>query len=129
MDLSEDNGYANIYVPDFRDGRVGRFLHDFKSNQTAIIDESNRRCFIMPLDRDTILPPKSIADLIEKMYSGMYEINTTAIRKNMRVVMPAIDDLTAVSPKIQNACSAMNIYRLEKYDHEGKSLSNFILNC
>lgn len=120
FDLDLDDDVSKIYVPDFRDGRVGRFLHDFKSNQTAIIDETSKRCFIMPLDRDTVLPPKSLADLINKMYMGYYDINTTAVRKNMRVVLPALDDLSSVSPKIQNACSNMNVYRLEKYVSGGK---------
>lgn len=114
MDLTDDNSYAKINVPDFRDGRVGRFLHDFKGNQTAIIDESTKRCFVMPLDRDAILPPKSLADVILKMYMGYYDINTTSIRKNMRVVTPALTDLSSVSQNIQVACDGMDIYQLEK---------------
>lgn len=129
LDLSDDNSYAKINVPDFRDGRIGRFLHDFKGNQTAIIDESAKRCFVMPLDREAILPPKSLADVILKMYTGYYDINTTSIRKNMRVVTPAVTDLTTISPNIQLACDSMDIYRLEKYISGGKSLrqSNFLL--
>lgn len=115
LDFSDDNALAKINVPDFRDGRYGRFLHDFKSNQTAIIDESAKRCFIMPLDRSAVLPPKSLADLILKMYTGYYDINPTEINKKMRVVTPALTDLTSVSPNIQNACDSMDVYRLEKY--------------
>lgn len=122
FDLDMDENVSKISVPDFRDGRVGRFLHDFKNNQTAIIDESSKRCFVMPLDRDAVLPPQSLADLIQKMYQGYYDINTTAIRKNMRVVLPALDDLTDVSPKVQSACDDMDIYRLEKSTNGGKAL-------
>lgn len=120
LDLSEDNSMAQINVPDFRDGRIGRFLHDFKYNQTAIIDESKKRCFIMPLDREVILPPKSLADVIQKMYSGYYDINTTSVRKNMRVVTPAISDLSSISQNIQYACNDMDIYRLEKFVGSGE---------
>lgn len=124
LDFSDDNALAKINVPDFRDGRYGRFLHDFKSNQTAIIDEGAKRCFIMPLDRDAVLPPKSLADLILKMYTGYYDINPTEINKKMRVVTPALtgDDLTSVSPNIQNACESMDVYRLEKYISGGELL-------
>ncbi|XP_031627590.1 uncharacterized protein LOC116343578 [Contarinia nasturtii] len=115
LGLSDDDSYAKINVPDFRDGRVGRFLHDFKYNQTAIIDESAKRCFVMPLDRETILPPKSLADLILKMYMGEYDINTTSIRKNMRVVLPALTDLSTISLNIQLACDSMDIYLLDNY--------------
>lgn len=127
FDLDMDEGVSKINVPDFRDGRVGRFLHDFKNNQTAIIDESTKRCFIMPLDRDAVLPPQSLADLVQKMYQGYYDINTTAIRKNMRVVLPAVDDMTDVSPKVQTACENMDIYRLEKFTSGGTSLMSFHL--
>lgn len=122
MEHTNDNSYTKITVPDFRDGRVGRFLHDFKANQTAIIDANSKskRCFVMPLDRDVILPPKSLADLILKMYTGYYEINTVSIRKNMRVVIPALTDLTTISPIIQNTCDSMDIYRLEAYSGRGK---------
>lgn len=115
LDFTDENESSKINVPDFRDGRTGRFLHDFKSNQTAIIDENNKRCFVMPLDRTVILPPKSFADLIQKMYGGYYDINTTEVRKNMRVVLPAMVDLSSVSQKIQDACSNMELYQLEKY--------------
>lgn len=115
LDLTEDDAYAKITVPDFRDGRVGRFLHDFKHNQTAIIDESARRCFVMPLDRNAILPPKSLADVIMKMYMGYYDINTTFVRKHMRVVSDAQSELPSISPNIQAACDSMSVYRLEKY--------------
>lgn len=117
-------------MPDFRDGRVGRFLHDFKGNQTAIIDESAKRCFVMPLDRNVILPPKSLADVILKMYMGYYDINTTSIRKHMRVVTPALTDLSTVSPNIQLACDSMSIYLLEKYEGRGEYLKiSENLNC
>lgn len=122
FDLDMDADVSKIYVPDFRDGRVGRFLHDFKNNQTAIIDESTKRCFIMPLDRDAVLPPQSLADLIQKMYRGYYDINTTAIRKNMGVILPALDDFTDVSPRVQTACENMSIYRLEKFTSGGTSI-------
>lgn len=128
LDLNDD--VAKINVPDFRDGRVGRFLHDFKGNQTAIIDESTKRCFVMPLDRNAILPPKSLADVILKMYMGYYDINTTSIRKNMRVVTPALTDLSPISQNIQLACDGMDIYQLEKYvgGSELFQIYNFVIN-
>lgn len=122
LDLTDDNAYAKINVPDFRDGRVGRFLHDFKGNQTAIIDESTKRCFVMPLDRDAVLPPKSLADVILKMYMGYYDINIKQIQKSMRVIPDEVTDMTTISPNIQIACDSMSIYRLEKIVGGGKFL-------
>lgn len=120
FDLDMEENVSKIEVPDFRDGRAGRFLHDFQNNETAIIDQGSRRCFVMPLDRDSILPPQSMADLIRKMYQGYYDIDTSTVRKQMRVVTPALDDLSMISPKIESACQSMNVYRLEKYVSGGK---------
>lgn len=114
LGLSDEENYSKINVPVFRGQRQGRFLHDFKFNQSGIIDKDNGRCFLMPLDRETVLPPKSLRDLIEKMWNGYYNINTSTVRKNMRVITPEMKDLSDVSPRITNECEDMKIYRLEK---------------
>lgn len=121
LDLSDDQGFAKIDIPSFRDGRDGRFVHDFKHNESAIIDRSTKRCFVMPLDRETVLPPRSIADVINKMWDGYYNIDTNVIRKNMRVVLPALseDDKEIISPRIRTECQDSNIYRLEKFVSSG----------
>ncbi|XP_061398394.1 integral membrane protein 2C [Musca vetustissima] len=115
IDMSDDESYTKINVPDFKDGRHGRFMHDFKENQSAIIDATAKRCFIMPLDRNTTLPPKSFIDLMEKMGSGYYNIDTDRVRRNMRVVIPPITDLTLISERIANECYDMKVYMLENY--------------
>lgn len=122
LDLSEEQGFAKIDVPSFRDGRDGRFLHDFKHNESAIIDRSTKRCFVMPLDRETVLPPRSIVDVVNKMWDGYYNIDTNIIRKNMRVVLPALSDTdkATISPRIRSECMDSNIYRLEKIVSGGK---------
>lgn len=114
LGLSDDDNYSKINVPVFRGQRQGRFLHDFKYNQSGIIDKENGRCFLMPLDRETVLPPKSLRDLIEKMWNGYYNIDTSTVRKNMRVITPELNDLSDVSPRITSECEDMKIYRLEK---------------
>lgn len=68
VEVSDD--FADIKIPDFKDGRQGRFIHDYKNNQTTIVDESAKRCFIYPLDYETTLPPKSMADVFYKMQTG-----------------------------------------------------------
>lgn len=115
IDLAEEDQYAKIDVPDFKDGRRGRFMHDFKENQSAIIDTTANRCFIMPLDRDTTLPPKSFLDLMEKMRTGYYNIDTNRVRRNMRVVTPELTDLSLISKRIGNECYDMRVYLLEKF--------------
>lgn len=114
LDMSDEEGFAKIEVPDFRDGRSGRFMHDFKFNQSAIVDKENGRCFVMPLDRETVLPPDSLYDLVRKMWSGYYDLDMDVVKKNMRVVVPALKDLTDISPRIVEDCSKMRVYQLEK---------------
>ncbi|XP_068141657.1 integral membrane protein 2B [Drosophila tropicalis] len=115
LDSSDEDGYAKIDVPDFKDGRRGRFMHDFKENQSAIIDTTTNRCFIMPLDRDTTLPPSSFMDLMQKMGSGYYNIDTERVRRNMRVITPRITDLSMISERIANECFDMKVYMMEKF--------------
>lgn len=122
MDMNENDSYAKVEVPDFKDGRHGRFMHDFKENQSAIIDIKTRRCFIMPLDRDTTLPPKTLSDLIKKMGTRYYNIDTERVRHSMRVVTPAIEDLSTISERIANECFDMKVYKLEKITSGGKLL-------
>lgn len=40
---SDDRSYAKIDVPDFRDGRRGRFIHDFNMNQTGVINNDSKK--------------------------------------------------------------------------------------
>lgn len=112
---SDDDSYAKVDVPDFKDGRRGRFMHDFKENQSAIIDTTTGRCFIMPLDRETTLPPTSFVDLMKKMGTGYYNIDTERVRRQMRVVTPRITDLSLISERIANECYDMKVYLMEKF--------------
>nr|CAD7570319.1 unnamed protein product [Timema californicum] len=113
IDLENEN-FEKIDVPDFRDGRRGRFIHDFNSNKTGIIDLDGQRCFVMPLNRNRVLPPRSLFDLIKKMWDGYYEVNTDVVRETMRVVTPAITDFKNVGYYITRECRDAPTYLLEK---------------
>lgn len=110
----EKESYADVKIPDFRDGRRGRFIHDYKNNQTTIVDEESNRCFIYPLDYTTTLPPKSMLDVIMKMQTGYYYPDTSILRQKMKVMTPELDhDDEYISEKIKSICRRMHIYRLE----------------
>lgn len=113
LDL-DDELFSKIEVPDFKNGRMGRFIHEFDSNKTAIVDQTAKRCFVMPLDRELVLPPKSMFDMIQKMSSGYYSVDTKRVRKTMRVVTPALDDLSGLGEYIKQECLDKATYRLEK---------------
>ncbi|KAG4068543.1 hypothetical protein HA402_004884 [Bradysia odoriphaga] len=115
LDMDDDESYSKIDVPDFRDGRTGRFYHDFKFNQSAIVDVESNRCFVMPLDRSTVELPRNFFDLIMKMQRGEYNIDTSVVKKNMRVVLPAVSDMSTIAPGIADECSGKRTYMLEKY--------------
>lgn len=115
LDMDDDESYSKIDVPDFRDGRTGRFYHDFKFNQSAIVDVESNRCFVMPLDRSTVELPKDFFDLIMKMQRGEYNIDTSVVKKNMRVVLPAVTDMSTIAPGIADECSGRRTYMMEKY--------------
>lgn len=112
----DDESYADIKIPDFRDGRSGRFVHDYKNNQTTIVDEDANRCFVYPLDYTTTLPPTSFFDAMIKMQSGYYFPDTNVLRKKMRVVTPELDhDDEYLSLRTKVICSDMRIYKLEPF--------------
>lgn len=125
LDLNEN--YERIDVPDFKDGRRGRFIHDFNSNITGIIDMDDRRCFVMPLNRRAVLPPRSLFDLIHKIWEGYYKVNTEVVRETMKVVTPPITDMQSVGTYIARECKNLPIYKLEKYESPGKFIFIFII--
>lgn len=120
VDLSKDESYSKVTVPEFEDSRSGHFLHDFEYNQSLIMDRSQKSCFVMPLDRDTVLQPRSMYDLFNKMATGYYNIDTQVVKKNMRVIVPPLTDLSEIAPRIVNECSKFNIFMLEKLQTGGK---------
>ncbi len=124
LDLTDEESFSKIDIPDFRDGRTGRFYHDFKFNQSAIVDVESRRCFVMPLDRSTVELPKNFFDLIMKMQKGVYNIDTSVVKKNMRVVLPAVSDMSTIAPGIAEECAGKRTYMLEKYVSGGMLFVN-----
>lgn len=120
LEIDWVNDFEKIDVPDFSDGRNGRFIHDFNTNTTGIIDTTARRCFVMPLNRGHVLPPKSLFDLINKMSDGYYKVDTQIVRETMHVVVPPIRDTKSIGNYIAEECDGMPIYKLEKYVGGGK---------
>ena len=110
----ENEHYEKIDVPDFRGGRQGRFIHDFNINKTGIIDVDGRCCFVMPLNRKTVLPPRNMYDLLRKIYNGYYEVDTEIVRETMKVVTPPITDLSVVGTYIARECQDLPTYMLTK---------------
>lgn len=113
LDFSDEENFSKI-IPKLSTGQDASFLHDFNAKQSGIIDKSLKRCFVMPLDSETLIPPKDMVDLITKMRNGYYNINTNVLKKTMRIKGPAITDMTLVAPRIANECKNMDIFELEK---------------
>jgi len=115
FEIDIDSDVEKVDVPDFRDGRSGRFIHDFNTNITGIIDITGHRCFVMPLNRGNVLPPRSLFDLIHKMWDGYYKVDTQVVRETMRVVTPPLKDLKSIGTYISKECDGKPVYQLEKY--------------
>ncbi|XP_054159867.1 integral membrane protein 2B-like [Oppia nitens] len=106
--------YERIEVPNFSHGRRGRFVHDFSTNKTGIVDLDEERCFVLPLNRSQVLPPQSLFDLVVKMKSGYYDIDTQIVRDLYRVVTPPITDFKNLGYYIARECATLPTYRLER---------------
>ncbi|XP_022197191.1 integral membrane protein 2B [Nilaparvata lugens] len=100
----------------FQGGKHNSFIYDFSSNETAIIDQDSKRCFVMPLDRAHVLPPKNLNDLLIKMRTGYYELDFSILRQSMRVVTPAISNRSRLGMYIQRDCTMFPIFKLEKIE-------------
>ncbi|EZA58658.1 Integral membrane protein 2B, partial [Ooceraea biroi] len=110
----ENEHYEKIDVPDFRGGRQGRFIHDFNINKTGIIDIDGQVCFVMPLNRQRVLPPRNMYDLLKKMYDGYYEVDTAIVRETMKVITPPITDMSVLGKYIARECQDLPTYMLQK---------------
>lgn len=114
LDL-ENEAYEKIEVPDFSRGRKGRFIHDFSFNKTAIVDIEGGRCFILDLNRSRVLPPKSLYDMLTKLSSTYYDVDTEMVRETYRVKTPAVDlKEDEVGMVIQRECEPYYSYMLER---------------
>nr|BAN21229.1 conserved hypothetical protein [Riptortus pedestris] len=113
-DFEIEDNYEKISVPDFSGGRRSKFIHDFKTNKTGIIDVDGHRCFVMPLNRTLVLPPETLIDLVKKMREGYYEVDTGYVRETMQVITPAVEDRASLGRYIEQECFGFPIYKLEK---------------
>jgi hypothetical protein len=112
VDLEE--AYERIKVPTIGDTRRATILHDFNVNYTAIIDKEQGTCFLMPLNRSLVLPPRDFWDLLVKLKSGYYVPDTHVVREDYRVVMPAIADFDPYGAYIAAECRRFDSYTLVK---------------
>ncbi|VVC45892.1 Hypothetical protein CINCED_3A010682 [Cinara cedri] len=103
-----EENYENIV------SNSARFIHDFSANVTGIVDVVGQRCFIMPLNRTAVVPPSSLYDLLFKMSSGYYTVDTTNVMHNMRMVKPAVKDFTPYGAYIAKDCANYPTFKLEK---------------
>jgi len=110
IDVEEEN-YEVIELPEIF---LGRYMHDFQANLTVIIDSLRSRCYIMPLDRTVVPPPRNLFDMLMKMKQGVYNLNFTEIKKNYRVMEGEIESLDGLGYFVPRACYNKPTYRLEE---------------
>lgn len=118
------NNVANVLNEDFVVGRPddgkaivtksARFVHDFSANVTGIVDDEAQQCFVMPLMREYIAQPVSLFDLLFKMSSGYYSRGIKQVIGDMRVIKPALNDLSDYGLFISKDCADYSTYRMER---------------
>jgi len=80
IEVMEEELVERLHTPRFDEVRETTVWHDWRTNFTALVDEADGVCYIMPLNRSAIAPPRSLLDLLEKLLSGYYFTNTRVIR-------------------------------------------------
>jgi len=96
----------------------GKYLHDFKMNKTLIIDTDNNHCFIMPLDRKEIEPPRDFMEFINRLNNGIYQLDLDEVRHDTRVVLPPLArvDMRDYGFHIASQCRRRTSYLLEEVE-------------
>jgi len=126
-----NNKYERLQVPPVLDFRQATVVHDFEKNLTAIVDRFRARCYILPLNRETVQPPKNFLDLLQKFQSGYYLPNAEIVRENYKVQTPAIDDLEPLGVYIESDCQYFETFHLVKDDQPiaMNKKKRFALSC
>lgn len=110
IDVEEEN-YEVLELPEIF---LGRYMHDFNENITVIIDTVRDRCYIMPLDRTLVPPPKNLFDMVLKMKQGYYNLNFQEIKKNYRVIGGQLPSLSGYGFLAPRACNNRRTFKLEE---------------
>lgn len=113
-EVDSKNGANNISVDPLVITKSARFIHDFSINVTGIVDVDGQCCFVMPLMRCPLTV--SLYDLLFKMSSGYFTTDIKNIMGTMRVVKPAIKDLSDYGLYISKDCADYSTFKLEKLD-------------
>jgi len=110
----ENNVMETLELPEIF---LGRYMHDFKINQTVIVDTLAKRCFLMKLDRSIIPAPRSIYEILSKMRNGAFDIDYEEIRKSYRITGPPVQAFDrSHGAFIPDVCSSKITYNLEELD-------------
>ncbi|WAR27274.1 ITM2A-like protein [Mya arenaria] len=93
IDVELDTEVERIEVPQFDECRRSLVMHDFFNNYTVIVDQDDQECFIMPLDREHMKPPRSFSELVQRYASGYYMPKVDVVRRDYEVMRPMLTDL------------------------------------
>lgn len=77
--------------------------------------------YIMHLSffRTSVLPPLSLYDMVNKMRSGYYDVNTDIVRESYRVVTPSLSNIKELGYYIGRECANYPSYKLERIESPG----------
>lgn len=116
VEKGDDNGGPPVKVTI----RSAHFIHDFSVNVTGIVDADKKCCFVMPLMRSPVTT--TLFDLLFKISKGYFAMDIKSVVGNMRVIKPAIKDLSGYGAYISKDCANYTTFKLEKCDENGNAL-------
>lgn len=113
ISLNMTSQTEEIIVPNSLNYKKAIFFHDFIRNWSAIFDFDAQKCFIFPLDRSKISPPKDMFDLIYKAKTLYYLPENILLHKKMVVDRKLVnEDLHDFGNKIDSMCHDTASYLL-----------------
>lgn len=111
------------HIPDIRNGHAARFILDFNTNLTAIMDLENSECYLMELNRTAMQVPDDLMTFLYLMQKQEFPMSPEVIERNYLVDPFVVTDFSNVGPYITNQCAGMPTFWLvEKSSKHGQHL-------
>lgn len=110
--------YEKISVPFFIDVKRATVVHDFVHMWTAIVDDDNSQCFVIPLNQSITFPPDIFMEYLLK-HRDVYKVASFKVERQVhKVVTPPLplENLLEFGDLIATDCHFYNTYKLVKAD-------------
>ncbi|XP_024120055.1 integral membrane protein 2Ba isoform X2 [Oryzias melastigma] len=103
----------SVPVPNFEDGDPADIVHDFERRLTAYLDLNLDKCYVIPLNTSTVMPPRDLMELL--VNAGTYLPQSYLVHEEM-VVTERLERVDQLGYFIYNLCRDKETFKLQRRD-------------